>query len=83
MGTGIHQFCLGHHTSNAWKVLKARIYQHQFIAGGSGTTTLADVAYLTAPDGVYLLETAGTAQSAHELLRVVPDTFLGRDHPTA
>ena len=62
-------------------MLKARIDQHQFIAGGSGTTTLADAAYLMAPDEVYLPETAGTAQSAHDLLRVVPDTLLGRDHP--
>ena len=48
LGTGLHQFCLGWHTSAAWKMLKVRVDQNQFIEGGGGAPTLADVAYLTA-----------------------------------
>ena len=52
LGRGLHQFCLGKHTSTAIKLIKACTYQHQVIAGGGGTPTLEKAAYLTAPDGV-------------------------------
>ena len=44
--TGIHQLCLGNQTSAAWKVLKARIDQHQVIAGGGGAPMMDDAASL-------------------------------------
>ena len=62
--------------------MKSRIDQHQVIAGGGGSPTLAKAAYLTAPDGVSLLETLDIAWSAHAHLRVVINILLGRYHPS-
>ena len=62
-------------------MLKARVDQQQVIAGGDGAPTLADTAYLTAPDEVTLPETVAMAQSAHARLQVVLDTLLVRKHP--
>ena len=81
LGTRMHQFFLGQHTSAAYKVLKDRVDQHQVIAGGGSAPTLADAAYLTAPDKVTLSETLAMAQSTHARLRVVLDTLLLRDQP--
>ena len=83
LGTGIHQFCLGNHTSSARNLLKDRVNKHQFIAGGGGSPTLTNTSYLIAPDGVTLLKTLTMARSAHACLQVVMDTLLGRYHPSA
>ena len=83
LGMGQHQFCLGKHTFSVWKVLKACVDQHQVIAGGRGSPTLSDAAYLTAPDGFTLPDTLAMACSTHAHLWVVLDTLLGRYHPAA
>ena len=70
-GTGLHQFCLVQHTSNAQKVLKARNDQHQVIAGGGVAPMLADSAFLTASDGVTLVNMVSITWSAHKCLSVV------------
>ena len=83
MGMSIHQLCLGQNTSKTRKVLKARTNQHQVIADSGGTPTLEDAAYLTAPDGFSLPETAEMARSTHKRLRVVLSTIMGRVQPVA
>ena len=82
LGTGIHQFCLEYPTSAVRKVLKAHANQHHFIAGGGSAPTLADTAYLTAPDGPYFPKTAAMARSAHTCLWVIQDNLQGRYHPS-
>ena len=62
LGTGIHQFWIGQHTSAARKVLKARAEQHQVIAGCDAAPSLDDMAALMAPDGVSLPYTLSMAQ---------------------
>ena len=54
LGTGLHQFCLGHHTYDVRKLPKDHVDQHQIIGGGCGAPTLANTAYLTSPDRVSL-----------------------------
>ena len=49
--------------------------------GSDGSPTLDDTAYLTAPDGVFLLERVIMARSAHARLWVVLAAFLGMGHP--
>ena len=71
LGTGLCQFCLGNHKSSISKVLKARVYQHQVIAGGGGAPTLEDVAYFMAPYEVSFPEMVAIARSAQTRLRVV------------
>ena len=61
-------------------MLKACIDQHQVVAGGGSAPILADVAYLTVPDGLSFPKTLAMAQSSHALLLVVLDTLLERDH---
>ena len=78
LGTGLHQFCLGQHTSAVRKILKARMDQNQVILGDGGSPNLADAAYLMVPNGLYLPETLTMAQSVHTHLCVVLDTLLGR-----
>ena len=80
--TGLHQFCLVHHNSAVWNVLKARVDEHQVIAsGGDGGPTLADTAYLMVPEIVSLSEMVEMSRSAHAYLWVVLDNLIGRDHP--
>ena len=55
LGTGVHQFCLGQHTSALRKIPKAPVNQHQDIAGSGGAPPLAGAPYLTTLDGVSLL----------------------------
>ena len=74
LGTGIHPFGLGHHSSAARKMTKARDDQHQFIAGGGAAPAL---------DGFSLLATMAMSCGAHAGMRVVLVTLLGKDHPTA
>ena len=54
LGTGIHQFGLGQHTSSTRKVLKDHTDQNQVISGGSTAPFLVDAATLMAPDEVSL-----------------------------
>ena len=61
LGTGLHQFGLGQHTSAVWEVLKSRADQHQVIVVSGATPSLADAATLTAPDGVSLPTTLAIA----------------------
>ena len=83
LGKGIHQFYLWHQTSTTRKVLKDRVDQHHVISGGGGAPTLADSAYLTAPDRVSLPEIVVLVQSSQNRLWVLLETLLGRDHPDA
>ena len=76
LGTELHQVCLVHNTSDARKFLKARVNQHQAIAGGVVAPTLADTAYLTVPDRVTLPENLAMAQITHALLHVVLYTLI-------
>ena len=80
---GLHQFRLVQHTSAARKVLKARIEQHQVIAGGGAAPSLSGASTLTAPDGVYLLSNLSMARGSHAQLRVVLVTLSVQDHPIA
>ena len=63
-------------------MLKARSDQHQVITGGGADPSLANMATLMAPDGVYLPATLAMAQGYHTKLMVVLVTFFGPDHPT-
>ena len=80
---GIHQFYLWQNTYASRDFMKACIDQHHAIAGWGGSPTLDTAAYLTAPDGVSLPKTLAISRSAHMHLRVVLDTLMGRDHPSA
>ena len=81
LGMGLHQFCLGQHTSASRKFLKARVDQHQVIADGGESRTLVDNAYLQATYGVSLTETLTMKFSVHTRLWVVFKILLGRDNP--
>ena len=83
LGTGLHQFVLGQHTSAVQKVLKARSDQHQVIPGGGAAPSLVDSATLTVPNGVYFLATMAMARGDHKRLRVVLVTLVGQEHPIA
>ena len=83
LGTGLHQFGLGQHSSAAQKVMKARSDQHQVIVDGDAASSLEDAATLMAPYGVSFLSTMAMVQGAHARLRVVLFTLLGQDYPTA
>ena len=61
LGTGLHQFGLGQHTSATRKVLKDRSDQNQVFADGGAAPYLDDAATLTAPDGVSLPATMAMA----------------------
>ena len=52
--------------------------------GGGGAPTLADVASLKSPNGVFLLESLSLsmAQSAHTCLQVFLKPFIVRDNPS-
>ena len=76
MVTVLNQFVLGKHTYVAWEVLKARVSQHQVIADGGATPSLADAATLAFPDGVSLLATLDMARGAHARRWVLLDTLL-------
>ena len=65
LGTGLHQFGLGQHSSAAQKVMKARSDQHQVIVGGDAASSLEDAATLMAPYGVSLPSTMAMVQGAH------------------
>ena len=80
LGTELHHLCLGHHTSSSQKVLKAYVDQRQVIADRGAFPTLANAAYLTAPDVVSFPETVAMVCSSQVFLQVVPDTLLRRDH---
>ena len=81
--TGLHPCGICQKISAAWKVLKAHSEQHQVIAGGGAAPSLVDAATMTAPDGVSLQATLVMAQGPHKRMRVVLDTHLGWDHPSA
>ena len=83
LGTGLHQFGVGQHTSATWKVLKAHSDQHQVFAGGVAAPSLDDVVTLTAPDGVSLSATLSMARGSHARLRVVLVTLFSQYRPTA
>ena len=57
LGTGLHQFYLGQHTSDFRKVPKACVEKHHVIAGDG------DTYYVMAPYGVSLTETVAMAQN--------------------
>ena len=61
LGTGLHQFGIGQPSSAYLKVLKAHTNQHQVIAGGGATPSLADAVTLMAPDSVSLTATLARA----------------------
>ena len=65
LGTGLHPFGLGQHSSAAQKVMKSRSNQHQVIVGGDAASSLEDAATLMAPDGVSLPSTMAMVQGAH------------------
>ena len=65
LGLGLPKFVLGQHTSSTRKLLKAWSNQHQGIASGSATLSLAGVATLTAPDCVSLPATLPLAWGDH------------------
>ena len=65
LGTGLHQFGLGQHSSATQKVMTSRSDQHQVIAGGDAASSLEDAATLMAPYGVSLLSTMAMVQGAH------------------
>ena len=79
---GLHQFGLFQHTSDTWKVMKARSDQNQVIAGGVATTFLSNAAATTAPEGISLLSTLVMALGDHTQPRVFLVTLFGTDHPT-
>ena len=62
--------------------MKSWADQHQVIAGAGATPSLADVATLTAPDGVSLTATLAMTRGAHARLKVVLDTLFGTNHTT-
>ena len=59
---GLRHFGIGQHTSATWNVLKARLDQHQVIAGGGATPSLAHADMLTTPDSVSLTDTLTMAR---------------------
>ena len=65
LGTGLNQFGLGQHTSSVRKVPKARNNQHQVIVVRGAAPSLADVAMLTASEGVSLPSNLAMAQGDH------------------
>ena len=65
LGTGLHQFGIGQHTTAARKVLKARADQHKVIAGGGYTPSLSDTVTLTAPDDISLPVTLAIVRGSH------------------
>ena len=73
LGMGLHQFGL---------IQKARVDQHQVIAGAVGAPTLANAAFLMVPYGFSLTKMVAIAQIIHIRLLVVLYTLIGRDHPS-
>ena len=83
LGMGTHQFFLGQHMSATKKILQYRVDQHHVIVGRGGSPTMADAAYLTTPDGMYLPETLAMVRRSKTRLQVVLYTMLVIDHHSA
>ena len=73
---------MGQHTSAAREVLKARVDQHQVIAGGGASPSLEDASKMVATDGVSFPATLSMARRSHAWMRVVLDTLIVQDHST-